>query len=214
MASKISQSLSKKAGRFSNKLFYFLSWASLIIKITLVSLRVPKLPWKPGILLFTFPSLENAWNLLKNCENLKFLLKTWKKLVLCKFCFSWFSFQDVIFKKILIYVFVISALSTQRLIQSQIDLGFHCIYLEKPGKYMEFCVTSELGTLSLNENRNPLRDIVRIKYLKSFWYVPKSGKYIVLKGIIYIVIISTKHSPCSVHCSEKVLAVLLIWLDF
>ncbi len=28
--------------------------------------RVPMLPGKPGILSFTFPGLENAWNLLKN----------------------------------------------------------------------------------------------------------------------------------------------------
>ncbi len=41
-----------------------------------------------------------------------------------------FVFQDVIFKNILIYIFVVSALSTQTRIQSQIDLGFHCIYLE------------------------------------------------------------------------------------
>ncbi len=33
-------------------------------------------------------------------------------------------------KIILIYYFVISTLSTQTLIQSQIDLGFHCFYLE------------------------------------------------------------------------------------
>ncbi len=31
---------------------------------------------------------------------------------------------------ILIYFFVISTLSTQTLIQSQIDIGFHCFYLE------------------------------------------------------------------------------------
>ncbi len=44
-------------------------------------------------------------------------------------------FQASLFKMsftkiILIYFFVISTLSTQTLIQSQIDLGFHCFYLE------------------------------------------------------------------------------------
>ncbi len=39
-------------------------------------------------------------------------------------------------KKNLIYVFVISALSTQTLIQSQIDLGFHCIYLENTWNFV------------------------------------------------------------------------------
>ncbi len=28
---------------------------------------LPGKPGKPGILSFTFPGLENAWNLLKNC---------------------------------------------------------------------------------------------------------------------------------------------------
>ncbi len=44
-------------------------------------------------------------------------------------------FQASLFKMsftniILIYFFVISTLSTQILIRSQIDLGFHCFYLE------------------------------------------------------------------------------------
>ncbi len=49
----------------------------------------------------------------------------------CIFCVSRFTFQDVIYNnKNLICNFVISTLSTQTLIQSQIDLGFHCFYLE------------------------------------------------------------------------------------
>ncbi len=46
----------------------------------------------------------------------------------------------------IIYIFVISILSAQTLIQGQIDLGFHVFYLEITGKYMEFCVTREVGT--------------------------------------------------------------------
>ncbi len=52
-----------------------------------------------GILSFTFSGLENAWNLLKNCEKPVILTQNMEKLVLCKFCFSRFTFQDVIFKK-------------------------------------------------------------------------------------------------------------------
>ncbi len=37
-----------------------------IIFMHLSYFRVPKLPGKPGILSFTFPGLENVWNLLKN----------------------------------------------------------------------------------------------------------------------------------------------------
>ncbi len=65
------------------------------------------------------------------------LWKTWnfnskpeKNLYFVKKKKSRFTFQDVIFKIKWIYVFVTSALSTQTLIQSQIDLEFHCIYLE------------------------------------------------------------------------------------
>ncbi len=82
----------------------------------------------------------------KSGKNLEFYLKTWKKLEIGKFYVSSFTFQDVIFKNnsvfqaslfkmsfskiILIYFFVISTLSTQTLIRSQIDLGFYCFYLE------------------------------------------------------------------------------------
>ncbi len=56
--------------------------------------RVPTLPGKPGILSFTFPCLENAWNLLKKCENpgmlTQSLEKTWN--------FVNFMFQDSHFK--------------------------------------------------------------------------------------------------------------------
>ncbi len=58
----------------------------------------------------------------ESCENLE-------KGEICKFYVSSFIVQGVT-KIFLIYFFVISALSTQILIQSQINLGFHCFYLE------------------------------------------------------------------------------------
>ncbi len=82
--------------------------------ISWITIRVPTLLGKhekTGILSFTFPGLENAWNLLKNCEKSGILSQNLENLVFCKFCFSSFTFQDVIFKIIVIYVFVISALS-------------------------------------------------------------------------------------------------------
>ncbi len=48
----------------------------------------------------------------------------------------------------MIYVFVISALSIQTLIQSQIDLGFHYIYLEITWKIH--------GILCHQRNENPV----------------------------------------------------------
>ncbi len=44
--------------------------------------------------------LENAWNLLKNCEKPGILTQNLENLVLCKFGFSSFTFQYVIFKKV------------------------------------------------------------------------------------------------------------------
>ncbi len=55
-------------------------------------LHIP--PGKPGNLLFTFPELENAWNLLQKWENLEFYFKTWKKTF--KLVNS--VFQDSLFK--------------------------------------------------------------------------------------------------------------------
>ncbi len=56
-----------------------------------------------------------------------------------KFANSMFqaSLFKMSFKKIiLIYFFVISTLSTQTLIRSQIGLGFHCFYLENTWNYL------------------------------------------------------------------------------
>ncbi len=62
--------------------------------------RVPTLPGKLGILSFTFPGLENAWNLFKKFEKLGILTQNLgKKHVICKFSVSRFTFPDVIYKK-------------------------------------------------------------------------------------------------------------------
>ncbi len=60
--------------------------------------RVPTLPGKPAILLFTFPCLENAWNLLKKWEisGILTLTRPGKKM---KFGVSTFTFQNAIYKQ-------------------------------------------------------------------------------------------------------------------
>ncbi len=66
----------------------------------------------------------------KSGKNLEFNSKPGINL---KFANSMFqaSLLKMSFTKIIpIYFFVISTLSTQTLIRSQIDLGFHCFYLE------------------------------------------------------------------------------------
>ncbi len=95
-------------------------------------------------LISTFRTL-NTWFpcYLENLENLEFcylLFQAWKMLEICSKPRKnmWFVnsvFQDSLFKmsftkKNLIYIFVIYKLSTQTLIQSQIDLEFDCFYLE------------------------------------------------------------------------------------
>ncbi len=45
---------------------------TLNVKETVIMVpTLPGKPWKPGILSFTFPGLENAWNLLKSGKNLE-----------------------------------------------------------------------------------------------------------------------------------------------
>ncbi len=81
--------------------------------------------------------LFHAWNLLKNSEKPGILTQNLeKKLVLCKFCFSRFTFQDVIFKKKsdlhLCHICIINTNTDS----NQIDLGFHCIYLENTWNFL------------------------------------------------------------------------------
>ncbi len=77
-------------------------WCELyhLMSLVLHVYRVPTLPgkpWKPGILSFSFPGLENAWNLLKK-NNIKKSGKNLEKREICKFYVSNFTFQDVIYK--------------------------------------------------------------------------------------------------------------------
>ncbi len=81
------------------------------------------------------PYLEN----LENLELCHFLFQTWKMPGICSksganLKFANFMFQASLFKmsftEINLIYFIISTLSTQTLIQSQIDLGLHCFYLK------------------------------------------------------------------------------------
>ncbi len=57
------------------------------------------------------------------------------------------SIQDIFYKNV-IYIFIISTLSTQSyVIQSQINLEFHCSYLEITWKIHEISCHQIVGTL-------------------------------------------------------------------
>ncbi len=76
---------------------------------------------RPGKCMEFTQKVVKTWNFNPNLEkNLKFANSMFQA-VLFKISFT---------KIIQIYFFVISTLSTQTLIRSQIDLGFHCFYLE------------------------------------------------------------------------------------
>ncbi len=101
------------------------------------------------------PYLEN----LENLEFCHFLFQAWKCLEFAQKVVKIWNFNSkpgktwnlqILFqaslykmsftKIILIYFFVISTLSTQTLIRSQIDLGFHCLFLEITWKiHRVFC---------------------------------------------------------------------------
>ncbi len=66
----------------------------LIKQVCSIVYRVPTLPGKPGILSFTFPDLENAWNLLKKWWKPGILTQNLKK----NLCFANSVFQDSLFK--------------------------------------------------------------------------------------------------------------------
>ncbi len=92
--------------------------------------RVPTLPGKPGIVSFTFPGQENALNFFKKWEKPGILTQNLKEKKLCKYAVYIFTFQDVIYRKRIIYIYVITALSTQTMIRTEIDLGLYCFYPE------------------------------------------------------------------------------------
>ncbi len=85
--------------------------------------------WKTWnfVIFFSRPGkcLEFAQKVVKTCN---FNSKPGKKLANSMFQASLFKMSFT--KIILIYFFVIFTLSTQTLIRSQIDLGFHCFYLD------------------------------------------------------------------------------------
>ncbi len=121
--------------------------------------RVPTLPWKPGILSFTLPGLENVWNLLIKWEKPGILTQNLEKIEIWKFNVWRFTFQAVICNnknaiqavicnnKNSIYIFVISTLSTHTDSKPKWP-GISLLLLgNNLGKYMEFCVTIEVWTL-------------------------------------------------------------------
>ncbi len=68
----------------------------------------------------------------KSEEKLEFVLKALKKIEICKFNVSRFTLQDVIYKK-MSFASILN-INTNTVIQSQIDLGFHCFL---PGNNLE-----------------------------------------------------------------------------
>ncbi len=88
----------------------------------------------------------------KCLEFVQKVVKTWnlnskpgKNLKFANYMFQASLFKMSFTKINLIYFFVISTLSKQTLIHSQIDLGFHCFYLENTWNF----VSKEVGTLHL-----------------------------------------------------------------
>ncbi len=89
-----------------------------------------------------------TWNLTQNLE------RTWNLQILClKLYFSRCHLQKII----PIYFFVISTLSTQTRIRSQIDLGFHCFTLEITWKIH--------GSLCHKRGRNPASGLTHFKII-------------------------------------------------
>ncbi len=108
-------------------------------------------PPDPENLEFTFADLENTWNLNKRKIYLEFYVKPWKTFEICKFYVLRFTFQDIIYKAKIIYIFVISTFSTHTVhavVQSQIDLEFHCFNLENTWNFVSRHVRKLIGTLS------------------------------------------------------------------
>ncbi len=122
-------SLTDLTGFKGHPLLCYLTWLA-----PFTALRVPTLhgkPLKPGILSFTFPGLENAWNLSKKWENPGILTQTLEKLYISKFGVSKFTFQDVIYKiNSVVHLCHIYIINTNTVIQSQIDLEFYWFYLD------------------------------------------------------------------------------------
>ncbi len=102
-------------------------WQKSLWPINRVSTLSAK-PAKPGILSYTFPCLENAWNLFKKLrrKNWNFNSKPEKNFNLVNLVF-----QDSLFKMSFTKYFHLHLCHIYNIvIQSQIDLKFHCFYLE------------------------------------------------------------------------------------
>ncbi len=103
---------------------------------------------RPGKCLEFAQKVGKTWN---------FNSQPWKNFKLVNL-----EFKDLLFKmsftKKIIYIFVISTLSPQALIQSQIDLGFYCFYLEITWKIHR----------SLYHQRSGNPDIKRLIYWKPY----------------------------------------------
>ncbi len=74
------------------------------------------------------------WKTFKTWNFVVFLSRNFISKPRKKLKFANFMFQASLFK--MIYFFVISTLSTQTLIRSQIDLEFHCFYLENTWNFV------------------------------------------------------------------------------
>ncbi len=77
-----------------------------------------------------FSRSGKCWICSKSSKNQEFQLKIWKNVKFANSMFQASIFKMLSTKIILIYFFVISSLSAQTLIWSQIDLRFYCFYLE------------------------------------------------------------------------------------
>ncbi len=94
---------------------------------------------RPGKCLEFAQKVVKTWN---------FNSKPWKNMTFANSMFQASLFMMSFTEINLIYFFVISTLSTQTLIRSQIDLGFHCSYLEITWKI--------LGILCYKRSGNPV----------------------------------------------------------
>ncbi len=127
-------------------------WQALYGQLCLIC-NIPGKPWKPGILSFTFQVWKMSGMCSKVGKSWNFNSKLWKYLKFVNLV-STFTFQDVIYPKQIFDIFVISTLSTQTLIQSQIDLGFDCFSMEITWKIHGILGHQRRGDCNTHKKRN------------------------------------------------------------